>query len=260
MQKAMGEAELKLGAYTVRLTDKLGQGTFGVVYSGRGTKSGEKVAVKQCEIQSDEKGSMAMVEIKNFQQLENHPNIVHLYDFHYRNNSFWMVMEFCDLGDLEQYMKKTRLDTAALLNIMYECADAIAYMHSRKNPVVHRDIKPNNIMMKAEGQRATVKVTDFGLSKVVDAPDEAKTVLFSTVAGTPGFMAPEFFNKEPYTNSVDVFALGLLFVSMLNFKPGDKHLIALLGESKLYYLSILTVYVTLGHIKYNDLFTDLSFW
>ena len=146
-------------------------GTFGVVYSGKHITSGEKIAVKQCEIKNDQHGSMAMIEIKNFQQLENHPNIVRLYDFHYQKNSFWLVMEFCDAGDLVQYMKLTNPDVDAQINIMYQCASAIAFMHSRPSPVVHRDIKPANIMMKTEGKGVVVKVTDFGLSKVRVHPD-----------------------------------------------------------------------------------------
>ena len=66
--------------------------------------------------------------------------------------------------------------------------------------------------------------------KVTDAPDAAKTILFTTAAGTPGFMAPEFFNKQPYSKSVDVFALGLVYVAMINFKRGDKELIPVIGK------------------------------
>ena len=73
-----------------------------------------------------------------------------------------------------------------------------------------------------------MKVTDFGLSKVVeDAPDPGMTMFFTTAAGTPGFMAPEFFMSEPYTSSVDVFALGLVFLAMLTFQKGDKDLVPL---------------------------------
>ena len=149
----MADAKLSLGSYDIDLTDKLGQGTFGVVYRGRHSKNKDVVAVKQCEVKTDEFGFMAMKEIKHFQQLEGHANIVRLLDFHYNKNSIWMVMDFCDAGDLTKYMKECDLNMAEKINIMYQCASAIAYMHTRKHQVVHRDIKPANIMMKTEKGR-----------------------------------------------------------------------------------------------------------
>ena len=217
--------KLELGSYEIDLTNQLGMGTFGIVYPGKHKTRGTKVAVKKCEIKTDEHGSSAMVEIKNFQQLDGHPNIVHLFDFHYRDTCFWMIMEFCDSGNLDTYMRRTNPDTRAQLDIMLQCAGALAFMHTREQPIVHRDVKPDNIMMTTDKGKVVVKVTDFGLAKISDAPDLGHTILFSTQAGTPGFMAPEFFNKEPYTKSVDVFALGLVFISMVNFKKGDARLL-----------------------------------
>ena len=222
--------KLELGSYEIDLANQLGSGTFGVVYPGKHKSTGDKVAVKKCEIKTDEHGSSAMVEIKNFQQLTGHPNIVHLLDFHYRDTSFWMIMEFCDEGDLDRYMSQTTPDIDAQLDIMRQCASALAFMHTRPQPVVHRDIKPANILMANCKGKVSVKIADFGLSKITDAPDLGQTHLFTTQAGTPGFMAPEFFNREPYTKSVDVFALGLVYISMIKFKRGDKKLIPSAGK------------------------------
>lgn len=73
-----------------------------------------------------------------------------------------------------------------------------------------------------------MKLTDFGLSKIVDI-DPNKTVLFTTAAGTPGFMAPEFFLGDGYGMSVDIFALGLVFLALVNFEDGDKELLPVSG-------------------------------
>ena len=153
----MAEAVLTLGLYEIDLTDKLGQGTFGVVYRGKHIKNKDVVAVKQCEIKTDEYGFMAMKEIKNFQQLEGHPSIVTLLDFHYNKSSFWMVMEFCDAGDLVKYMKETDLKLTEKINIMYQCASALAFMHTRPQQVVHRDLKPANILMKTQNGKVIIK-------------------------------------------------------------------------------------------------------
>ena len=247
--------------YEICMADKLGRGGFGTVYKGKHCHSGNTVAVKQCIIPSDRDGFNAMKEVKNFQQLEQHPNVVHLFDFYYRDNAFWFVMEFCNAGDLTRYMRKTNLGIDEKLDIMYQCASAIAYMHTRKNPVIHRDIKPANILLKTEHPKTVVKVTDFGLSKILDH-DSLRTNKLITHAGTPAFMSPEQLGFEKYTSSVDVFALGLVYHCMLKFKTGDRELIPSLR--KYFYLKscqsqlqdvILSEVVMQKHLPFNHKFS-----
>ena len=138
---------LKLGAYTVNLRDTLGSGSFGVVYSGRQTKTGKKVAVKRIKIEKDEDGSTAMQEIKLFDRLPKHLNLISLLDFHYNDRAFWMVMEFCEEGDLNDYVTKRNPGLDDKFRLMFECACALAHMHSSSPAVVHRDIKPANVLM-----------------------------------------------------------------------------------------------------------------
>ena len=113
---------------------------------------------------------------------------------------------------------------------MFQTASAIEFMHGQRNVVVHRDVKPGNILIKRNGDQITVKVTDFGLSKISDTSDPAKTAMFTTAAGTPAFMAPELFTQNKYDKSVDVFSLGLVFLAMITFKPGDQFLAPEKGE------------------------------
>ena len=192
------KAHIHLGNdWVVNLGHELGRGSFGTVYKGRHRQNKGVVAVKRMKIPNDHKGAEAMKEIKNFQKLESHPNIIYLYDFHYRDQCFWMIMEFCDGGDLSEFMKKPENQRASDVkyDIMIQCAAGLAHMHCQTVPIVHRDIKPANILMKVKDGQATVKITDFGLSKMVDPETMVRTAMFTTVCGTPGYMAPELFMK-----------------------------------------------------------------
>ena len=88
------------------LSDQLGHGSFGVVYSGQNIKSGERVAVKKLEILTDQRGEHALEEIKKYGKLRAHPNLVNLIDYHFKNTAFWVVMEYCSDGNLDEFMFK----------------------------------------------------------------------------------------------------------------------------------------------------------
>ncbi|XP_023931291.1 uncharacterized protein LOC106156501 [Lingula anatina] len=218
------QCAVPMGQYIINLMHKLGQGGFGVVYKGVDTKRDVEVAAKQIEIRRERGGADAMAEIKILQKVPEHVNIIRLYDFHFFRNSFWIIMEYCNCGDLRDYLKKyAPVALATKVDFMRQMAAAVHHMHTLPEPVAHRDLKPPNILLRYTGsdERPVIKVTDFGLSKVADV-DLSKTFMMSTQAGTPCFMAPEQFGREGYTASVDIFALGLMFVGMINFeKTGD---------------------------------------
>jgi len=210
--------DIKLGHYNINLLDELGRGTFGTVYKGVHEKNKGVVAVKKIQIKDNKAGMEGLDEIKKFEKIELHPNVVRLLDFHYLDTSFWMVMEFCEAGDIDAYMRANDVEVPLRFKFVVESADALRHMHNQVVPIVHRDIKPGNILIKMVKDVATVKLTDFGLSKVVDAEDMMKTAMFNTVVGTPGFMAPELYLKQPYNQAVDIFAMGLVFLSIVDQK------------------------------------------
>ena len=238
---AVSYGKVKLGLYEVNMLDKIGQGSYGVVYRGKDKLDGSTVAAKQCDIANDKTGADTMTEIKHFRSVQNHPHIVELYDCHNKEKTIWMIMEYCDAGDLEQYYKKQIPDIAQQLNIMYQSASAVSYMHCQVNTLIHRDLKPGNILMKLYEGQAIVKIADFGLSKIVESGGPMKS-LTTTKAGTPGFMAPEFFLKTTHGKSVDVFALGLVCLAMLTFRPGDTNLVPMSGMYTYIYFSMDFMY------------------
>ena len=96
----------RIGKFDVDKSDIKGQGGFGSVYGGKHRHSKEVVAVKQCIVSDDMKGAIALKEIKNFQHITPHKHIVKMLDYDYGSKSFWIIMEYCDLGDLDHYMQR----------------------------------------------------------------------------------------------------------------------------------------------------------
>lgn len=136
-----------------------------------------------------------------------HQNIVRIFDSFESKSHVCFVMELCAGGDLLSYIKRRKRlteDTAA--HMFSQVCHAVEYCHSHS--IAHRDIKPDNILLREEGK---VKLCDFGCSKVM-RPKES----FSDEIGTPAFMAPEIFRKEQYHGApADVWSLGVLLYVMV---------------------------------------------
>ena len=226
----MGNAQgSSLGPYQPDQSRIIGRGGFGEVMIGRHKRTKQEVAMKKCVIKEDAHGSAAMSEIKNFQHITPHKHIVKMLDFYFFDSSFWIVMEYCDRGDLEKYMRKYRPGLEPQLKIMHQCASAVYHLHSLDTPLIHRDIKPSNILFKREGASDVLKLTDFGISKVVD--DQTN----HTVAGTTHFMPPEMIVGKGYNHTVDIYALGLVYLAMINFNPNHDGMCPLSGQYHLFY-------------------------
>ena len=150
-------------------------------------------------------------------------HIIKIYDVKYLNSAVWIIMEYCDLGDLNNFFKNhaTMVHcTESKVKLMRQIIKGIAFLHSRN--IVHRDIKPGNkLLTSSSGDHVVVKLGDFGLSKILD-PDSLTSAMSSNV-GTLSFKAPEFWDKKPddkgrYHRNIDVYAAGL--TAMLQARSG----------------------------------------
>lgn len=192
--------------------DDIGEGKFGVVKVGVHIKTKEKVAIKILKKESMTLTDVELVKSEiDIMKLCRHPNIVNLLD-HFENSEFiFIVMELLLGGDLETYFHKIKFkfSEAKAANIMYQLACGIKYLHDYG--VLHRDLKPENIMLSDTSEQATVKIMDFGLSKIM-GPDERVADGF----GTLSFVAPEVLIRQPYNKQIDIWSLGVILYYMLS--------------------------------------------
>ncbi|KDO34713.1 CAMK/CAMKL/AMPK protein kinase [Saprolegnia parasitica CBS 223.65] len=188
----------------------IGNGQFGQVRTGVHRLSQRRVALKVYSkskaIVSDQIASIQK-EIDIMKEID-HPNIVRLYEILETKDHITIIMEHCDGEDLGKYMaRKTKLDEGAARVIFQQITDAIGYLH-RKH-IVHRDIKPQNILIQeSAGRPPLVKLVDFGLGARDTTKAQQKLTAF---CGTPAFMAPEIIAHELYEGKpVDAWSLGVL--------------------------------------------------
>jgi CHASE2 domain-containing sensor protein len=200
-----------LGRYQVE--KELGKGAMGVVYQGRDPKIGRVVAIKTLALaQEFEPDELKDVKERFFREAETagrltHPNIVTIYDAGEEHDLAYIAMEFLKGKDLTPYNKPgSLLPLEKALSITARVAEALSYAH--KNSVVHRDVKPANIMY--EPTTDSVKVTDFGIARITDS-SRTKTGM---VLGTPSYMSPEQLAGRKIEGSSDLFSLGVTFYQL----------------------------------------------
>jgi serine/threonine protein kinase len=188
----------------------LGKGNFGCVYKASG--HGSVWAIKKIEHASASE-FLTQKEIGVLRLLNGHPNIVSLADVIVHPLRDWMfiVMEFVEGGDLLGTLTKhpQLFEEALIRAMMYHISCGLAHAHAAG--VLHRDLKPENILLK---HNLVPKIADFGLARTVGITDVCQTI-----AGTPGYMAPEVMDARClYDFPADVYALGLIFADMLSDK------------------------------------------
>ncbi len=201
-----------LGRY--QLEKELGKGAMGVVYQGRDPKINRVVAIKTMALSQEfEEDELAEVKARFFREAEtagrlNHPNIVTMYDAGEEHDLAYIAMEFLKGHDLVPYTKPGQLlPIPRVVSIIARVADALAYAHSHN--VVHRDVKPANIMYEAQNDE--VKVTDFGIARITDS-SKTKTGM---VLGTPSYMSPEQLSGQKIDGRSDLFSLGVTLYQLL---------------------------------------------
>ncbi|KAM5304388.1 serine/threonine-protein kinase 35 isoform 1-T1 [Glossophaga mutica] len=245
------------------LLAEIGRGSYGVVYEAVAGRSGARVAVKKIRCDAPENVELALAEFWALTSLKRrHQNVVQFEECVLQRNGLaqrmshgnkssqlylrlvetslkgerilgyaeepcylWFVMEFCEGGDLNQYVLSRRPDPATNKSFMLQLTSAIAFLH--KNHIVHRDLKPDNILITERSGTPILKVADFGLSKVCaglaprgkEGNQDNKNVnvnkyWLSSACGSDFYMAPEVWEGH-YTAKADIFALGIIIWAMI---------------------------------------------
>ncbi|XP_061911605.1 serine/threonine-protein kinase tousled-like 2 isoform X1 [Entelurus aequoreus] len=208
----------------------LGRGGFSEVYKAFDLTEQRYVAIKIHQLNKnwrDEKKENyhkhACREYRIHKELD-HPRIVKLYDyFSLDTDSFCTVLEYCEGNDLDFYLKQNKLMSEKEgRSIVMQIVNALKYLNQIRPPIIHYDLKPGNILLVNGSACGEIKITDFGLSKIMD--DDSYSAadgmeLTSQGAGTYWYLPPECFvvGKEPpkISNKVDVWSLGVIFYQSL---------------------------------------------
>ena len=206
-----------------RIIEKIGAGGMGEVYLAEDTKLGRKVAIKFLPPGStaDEQAKKRLVrEAKAAAQLD-HPNICSVYEVSEEDGHSFIVMQYVDGETLARRIRNGPLEPSLALDMAVQVVDALAEAHS--HGIVHRDIKPQNIMLTTRGQ---AKVMDFGLARVIrqELPleTEAKTASLLSepgmIVGTIPYMSPEQVKGESVDARSDIFSLGCVLYESVTGK------------------------------------------
>ena len=214
-------AEERIGRY--RVVAEIGRGAMGIVYRGEDEALGRSVAIKTILASMDsieQAGYLARFkqEAKVLGGLS-HPSIITVFDFGDERGVAYLAMEFLQGKEVRDLISERKLDLAAAVDIAAQVADGLAFAHGRG--VVHRDIKPGNVMV-VEGNRA--KIMDFGIARVRSSDLKTQTGL---MLGSPRYMSPEQVLGRPVDHRSDIFSLGLVLYEMIAgvhpFSGNDVH-------------------------------------
>jgi len=196
--------------------EKIGEGTYGVVFKGKNKKTGEIVAMKKIRLESEDEGvpSTAIREISLLKELQ-HPNIVCLQDVLMQEAKLYLIFEFLTM-DLKKYMdsnipKDGLMDPKLVKSYTYQLLQGLLFCHQRR--VLHRDLKPQNLLIDKNG---CIKIADFGLARAFGVPVRVYTHEVVTL----WYRAPEVLLGCPkYSCPIDMWSMGTIFAEMVNRRP-----------------------------------------
>lgn len=194
--------------------EKIGEGTYGVVYKARDRETGEYVALKKIRLESETEGvpSTAIREISLLKDLKHH-SIVRLFDIVIADSSLYMVFEYLNM-DLKKLLDKgapNAFSSKLVKSYMHQMLDAISFCHMHR--ILHRDLKPQNLLIDRLGH---IKLADFGLARSFHLPMRGYTHEVVTL----WYRAPEILlGTKFYATGVDIWSLGCIFAEMILRKP-----------------------------------------
>uniref|UniRef100_A0A9L0K1R5 non-specific serine/threonine protein kinase n=1 Tax=Equus asinus TaxID=9793 RepID=A0A9L0K1R5_EQUAS len=208
-----------VGKFEFSRKDLIGHGAFAVVFKGRHREKHDLEVAVKCINKKNLAKSQTLLgkEIKILKELK-HENIVALYDFQEMANSVYLVMEYCNGGDLADYLHTMRtLSEDTIRLFLQQIAGAMRLLHSKG--IIHRDLKPQNILLSNPSGRRTnpnnirVKIADFGFARYLQS-----NMMAATLCGSPMYMAPEVIMSQHYDGKADLWSIGTIVYQCLTGK------------------------------------------
>ncbi|KAH8919879.1 CMGC/CDK/CDC2 protein kinase [Atractiella rhizophila] len=192
--------------------DKIGEGTYGIVYKGRDLEDGSLIALKKVKLDNDDEGvpSTAIREISILKEMD-HPYVVGLRALIHDGPQLYLIFDFLE-SDLKRYIRKLQtLPKETVRKYSFQLCEGIRYCHSRR--IIHRDLKPENILVSSSGD---IKIADLGLARTFTLPMRAYTHEIVTLWYRP----PEvLLGQRGYNTAVDMWSVGCIIVEMMTGKP-----------------------------------------
>ncbi len=198
----------RIGHY--KITDRIGRGAMGVVYSARDERTGRPVALKvmMADLEGDHETRERFSREANVAGKMLHRNLINVYEMGEEDGRLYMVMELLDGETLGDYMKRVgQLPLEHALDLMMQICEGLAIAHA--HAIVHRDIKPGNLYVLRDGG---LKILDFGVARLANSSMTAS----GFIVGTPDFMSPEQARGREIDRRSDVFSAGAVFYYMLS--------------------------------------------
>ena len=195
----------KIGRY--RITGELGRGGMGIVYQGEDRLIGRRVAIKTLTEVTPELRERFYLEARS--GILSHPNIVTVYELGEHEGSPFIAMEFIEGDSLEKLLREQkRLSLLEALSIVEQICAGLGYAHG--HGVVHRDVKPANILIRPDGR---VTIVDFGIARLADQTKQLTKT--DTLLGTFHYIAPERLKGEASDGKADIWSVGVMLYEML---------------------------------------------
>jgi len=193
--------------------EKLGEGTYGIVYKARNKETAELVALKRIRLDSVDEGvpCTAIREISLLKELK-HPSIVRLFDVIYTEKKLTLVFEYLD-QDLKKHMDECggALPPPKIKAFLYQLLRGVSVCHDKR--VLHRDLKPQNLLLNKKGE---LKLADFGLARAFGIPVRS----FSHEVVTLWYRAPDILmGSNKYSTPIDLWSAGCIFAEMASGRP-----------------------------------------
>ncbi|XWS31960.1 hypothetical protein CRYUN_Cryun23aG0120200 [Craigia yunnanensis] len=196
------------------LGTKIGSGSFAVVWRSRHRQHGLEVAVKEIDkkLLSSKVSENLLREISILSTI-NHPNIIHFFEAIQTEDRIFLVLEYCDGGDLAAYIDRHgKVSEEVARHFMRQLAAGLQVLQEKH--LLHRDLKPQNLLLSTKAATPQLKIGDFGFARSLTPQD-----LADTLCGSPLYMAPEIIQNQQYDAKADLWSVGAILFQLVTGKP-----------------------------------------
>ncbi|XP_040377893.1 serine/threonine-protein kinase ATG1c-like isoform X2 [Oryza brachyantha] len=207
-----GSGVRRVGEYV--LLRQIGSGAYARVWLGRHCTRGTEVALKEIAVErlSSKLRESLLSEVDILRRIR-HPNVIALHESIRDGGRIYLVLEYCRGGDLHSYLQRhKRVSESVAKYFIQQLASGLQML--RENNVVHRDLKPQNILLVANNENSILKIADFGFAKFLEPSSLAETL-----CGSPLYMAPEVMQAQKYDAKADLWSVGIILYQLVTGSP-----------------------------------------